>query len=427
MRRNLLRTVLAASSVLAISLTGCSSGSSGSDDTTLVFRQFDPAAQIQGLEKAVDAWNNSHPDIQVELQTLSPNDVQQFAREANSGTGPDITQLGLADVAFVADPDILLPLDKYLKSDPSIDADNLLAMDMVKSDGKTWAMPWTVDTMALVYNPKALASAGIDAPPTSWEELADNAAKISSSSGGEVAGFCWPAGGAATSSGWYAINYYIWSHGGTLIEKSSSGKWQPGVSRSQLEDAIKYLNGLFVSGATPTSYQAVSDYSDAAILNELATGDCAMSYQPPATFRTVQSQADAQGIELVTAPMPDGTTDGSTHLGGRALGINRNTEHPDAAWEFIKYLMSSDTFESYDQYPASTSTLSKLDVPEAEKGYVKQLPHAESFARYIGSETNVGTIQEIVNGQFSAVYSGQKDAQSAASAILKQLRAALKG
>ncbi|MFC5826055.1 ABC transporter substrate-binding protein [Nonomuraea insulae] len=417
-------------SCLVVSLAACSDSDSESEPgtVTLIFRQFDPESEVGGLATAIDAWNKSNPRVQVEMQTLSPNNVQQFAREANSGSGPDIDQIGYTDVAFLARPRILLPLDDYLAKDPLPGGTkSLLATDMVSVGGKTWAIPWTADTMALVYNPKALSAAGIKSPPTTWEQLATDAKQISSSSSGKTSGFCFPASGSATSAQWFAINYYLWSHGGALVRKDSSGRWQTGVSPASLTAAIQYFADLFATGAAPKANQAVQDYSDPTIANALATGSCAMSYAPPSTFGTVHRQAETAGTTLMTAPMPSGLTDGATHLGGRALGINRNTEHPAEAWSVVKYLVSATTFKTYGQYPASAKTLTELPVPKAQQGYVDQLPHSRSFARYIGSEMTIASIQLLVNQRFSAVYSGQSTSSQAAAAILDGLAEGLKG
>ncbi|MEV0616731.1 extracellular solute-binding protein [Nonomuraea sp. NPDC050404] len=418
-------------SCLVVTLTACSGSEPESKDgtVTLVFRQFDPESEVRGLATVVDAWNRDNPRVQVEMQTLSPNNVQQFAREANAGTGPDINQIGYSDVEFLATPRILLPLDEHLSKDPLPEGtkEGLLATDMVTFEGKTWAMPWTADTMALVYNPKALSAAGVKDPPATWEQLAADARQISSSSAGKTSGFCFPASGSATSAGWFAINYYLWAHGGTLVRKDSAGNWQTGATPQQLAAAIQFFTDLFASGAVPKANQAVQDYSDPTISNGLATGSCAMTYQPPATFAALREKAEQAGTALTTAPMPSGLTDGATHLGGRALGINRNTEHPAEAWSFVKYLMSATTFKTYDQYPASAETLEDLPVPEAQQGYVEQLPHSRSFARYIGSEMTIASMQQLVNQRCSAVYSGQQTSAQAAADILKGLAEGLKG
>jgi multiple sugar transport system substrate-binding protein len=403
-------------------LAGCSSSSQDDGDVVhLTFRQFDPADQVQGLVDAVDAWNADHPDIQVELETVTPNNPQQFAREANSGSGPDIIHMALADVAFLAEPRVLLPLDDLMSSEPLDGADELLATDMTVLDDTTWGVPWTADTMALVYRPDVLADAGIEGTPETWEDFQKVAQEITESSSGSTSGFCFPAGAPQSSAQWFAINYFLWDHDSYLIE-SDGDDWTVGVTEDELADTIDYFNEFFASGTTPASMQSLTDYADPAIAAGLDDGTCAMTYMPPAAFRAVRDQIDA---ELATAPMPGGLVDGSTHLGGRALGVNANSEHPNEAWEVIKYLMSPDTFATYSQYPASAQTLTELDVDPAEQGFVDQLPHSVPFVKYIGAPVTTASLQELINQQFSAVYSGQSDSRAAAKTIIETIEQGL--
>ncbi|MDN3310982.1 sugar ABC transporter substrate-binding protein [Microbacterium oryzae] len=411
--------------VLAVSaLAGCSQNSPDDDGVVeLTFRQFDPADQVEGLVEAVDTWNADHSEIQVELETVTPNNPQQFAREANSGSGPDVIHMALADVAFLAQPRVLLPLDDLMASEPLDSADDLLATEMTVLDGTTWGVPWTADTMALVYRPDVLEDAGVTATPETWEEFQKVAERITEDSDGAVNGFCFAAGAQQSAAQWFPINYYLWNHDSFLIE-NEGGSWQVGVTQDELAETIDYFNTFFTSGTTPTSMQSLTDYADPAIAAALDDGSCAMTYMPPAAFRAVRDQVSA---ELATAPMPGGLVDGSTHLGGRALGINANSEHPEEAWEFITYLMSSDTFATYSQYPASAQTLTELEVDPTEQGFVDQLPHAVPFAKYIGAPVTTASLQELVNQQFSAVYSGQSDSQTAAKAIIDAIEQGLQG
>jgi multiple sugar transport system substrate-binding protein len=420
---------LATACVVAM-LAGCSSSGSGganraSGETVhLVFRQFDPANQIDGLVTAVDGWNKDHPKIQVKLETLSPDNPQQFAREANSGSGPDIQQIGYANVSLLANPKILLPLDDLMKKDPlKPGIDQYLATDMTKLNGKNWAVPWTADTMAMVYNPAVLEASGISTPPTTWEQLASDARTVAKTSNGKTQGFCFAASSAPTSAQWFPINYYLWNHGWNLIEKKGDA-WQTGVTQKQLASTIDYFNSMFTSGATSASNISLSDYADPQIAGALSDGSCAMTYEPPQSFRAIEKQSKA---DLATAPIAGGLKDGSTHLGGRALGINRNTANPEAAWEFVKYLTSATTFKTYQQYPASKSTLTTLSVPKSEGGYTKQLPHSVSLAKYIGSGMPLATVQQLVVQQFTAVYSGQSSSDDAAKAILNGLESGIGG
>lgn len=413
---------VAAGAMAVVLLAGCSATPQAEDGVVhLTFRQFDPADQVAGLTDAVAAWNADNPKIQVELETITPNNPQQFAREANSGSGPDIIHMAMADVAFLAQPKVLQPLDDVMAEDPLDGADELLATEMTVLDGTTWGVPWTADTMALVYRPDVLAGAGIKEVPQDWADFQKAAKSITEKSDGAVNGFCFPAGAPETSAQWFAINYYLWNHDSYLLEQKDD-KWQVGVTQDDLADTIDYFNEFFTSGTTPASMISLSEYADPAIATGLDTGSCAMAYMPPVAFQSIRDQVDA---ELLTAPMPGGLEQGSTHLGGRALGINANSEHPEEAWAFIKYLLSAEVFETYSQYPASAKTLGELEVDPSESGYIEQLPFAVPFSKYNGAPITTSSLKELINQQFSAVYSGQSDSETAAKTIIDTINRGL--
>lgn len=410
--------VMATAAALAVSLTAC--GGSGDDDgvVDLTFRQFDEASQIEGLVTAVDAWNASHPGIQVTLETVTGNSAkEQYAREASTGAGPDVEQLALAWVPDLAKPQILLPLDELIAGRaPGQGIDDFLATDLVQLDGGTWALPWTADTFALTFRQDVLDRYGLAVPAT-WTELLDTAAAISRQSGGETAGYCFSAGSSPDAAQWFMINYYLWSNGQSLVEQNGAGEWVLGVDAAQVQGAMEYFADFFTTGATDPGMVGVTSFADPAIVEGLRSGTCAMSSLPPAAFR--DAEAGATG-PLMTAPMPGGTETTISHLGGRALGINPNSEHPDEAWEFIQYLISADTFATYEQYPAQKAVLQGLDVPESEVGFTEALPNAVSFARYTASGIPVTSMQKIVNQQFGAVYSGQSPPAEAATGLIDQ-------
>ncbi|MGJ6980786.1 ABC transporter substrate-binding protein [Aestuariimicrobium soli] len=419
-RRLFLSSLAAAAATTAVTAAGCGSSSTGSSGGTvnLTFRQFDPPTEIAGLQKAVDAWNTANPKIQIKMETLSGADTaQQFAREANSGSGPDIVQLGYVSVKDLAKPKILKPIGDLIdKSALDTPLDKFLALDMNVFDDQTWALPWTVDTFAMTYNPDAMGGAKA---PTTWEELQQTAATI----GGQgKTGFAFAGASSPVAGQWFALNYYMWSKGFSLIEQDGDA-WAPGATADQFKSAMDYFNSFFTSGATPKSMMAVESANDPQIISSIGKGDTAMTMMAPQTLRNARQTSD----KVVSAVMPDGLTDGATHLGGRSLGINASSKHPEEAWEFIKFLSSAKAFETIPQFPAATTVLSDMKVNAGEEGYQQQLPHSRSFARYIKGPVPVATLQKLSCAAFGSVYSGQQTSDKAAQALVNDIAQAIKG
>ena len=88
----------------------------------------------------------------------------------------------------------------------------------------------------------------------------------------------------------------------------------------------------------------------------------------------------------------------------------------------MRYLVSQDTFKTYNQYPAQKSLLAALTFPENEQGYVQMLPLAQTFERYISSPIAVSSMTAVINREFGAVFSGQRTAEEASQAVLTELQ-----
>lgn len=390
------------------------------DKVELVFRQFDPPTEVAGLVAAIDAWNAANPNIQVRMETLPAGDTQaQLAREVPAGAGPDIQQMAfvwsrdLGRAGLVAD---LTPL--IAANPPGAGYDDFLATELAVLDGKVYGVPWTADTFALAYRPDLLAARGVAFPDT-WEDLATAAKALS---GDGQYGLCFPAGSAPDSGMWILANYYLWSNGKTLVDETAPGTWAVTATEADIAAAMSYFNAFFTSGSTPESLITVNAWGDPELVGGLGRGDCAMAFFPPQTFRAAQGQSE---MPLMTGPIPRGPEKRISHLGGRALGLNPASQHPQEAWAVLRYLTSPETFKTYNQYPAQKAALGALTFPEAEAGYVAMLPQAQTFERYISSPIPVASMAKLISVEFGAVYSGQRTPDEAAAAVVSELNTLL--
>ncbi len=388
------------------------------DVVTLLFRQNDEPTQVPGLFDAVDRWNEANPNIQVEYETVPWSDAQdQWVREVQAGGGPDVAQIAFVWTRDLAINNLVTNLDPFIESSPpGAGIEDFLGTDLGVYEDSIYGIPWSVDTFVIPYRPDFFEAAGIEAFPQDWESFYEVAAQLTQDTDGDGRtdqfGFCFPAGSGPTAGMWFLVNYYLWSRGEFFVEPTEDGSsWQVGVTAESVQGAMDYYNRFFEEGITPQSLIAVTSWGDPELVGGIGRGDCAMGFMPPATFRAAIAQSDAP---LATGPIPQGPEGRISHLGGRTLVLNPNTEYPEEAWEFLKYLASANTFESYTEYPAQQSLLSELEFPEAEQGYVEQLPFAITFSQYILSPSPVSAMWDAVNREFAAVYSGQKASEQAA-------------
>ena len=89
------------------------------------------------------------------------------------------------------------------------------------ADGKPYAIPFTTDTFAMIYNKDLLKAAGYDKSPDSWDELRKASQAVKEKTG--KAGWGFPAGTCGTPTIWFLTNFYIWSKGWAFVDQQPNG------------------------------------------------------------------------------------------------------------------------------------------------------------------------------------------------------------
>jgi len=395
----------------------------------LLFRQGDPPNQVGDLfERALAEWNEANPGIQVSFEIVPWSDAQnQYVREVQAGGGPDVAQMAFVWTRDLATADLVLNLDDYIANDPpGAGIDDFLGTELGLFDESIFGIPFSVDTFVFGYRPDMLEAAGLEAFPDNWDDMyaAAQALTVDTDEDGRTDqfGICFPAGSGATSGMWFLANYYLWSNGHFFMDDpDGDGVYEVGTSAEEIADAMVYFNRFFEEGLTPQSMIAIDSWGDPEYTSSLGNGQCAMIFAPPSAFSAARDQSE---VPLASAPIPQGSEGRISHLGGRALVINPNTEHPDEAWAFIQFLTSQNFYENYytTYFPAQVSLLENIEFEDAMTGYAEQLPFAITFNDYILSPPPVGAMWESTNREFGSGYSGQKSPDEAAADLVERMQ-----
>lgn len=396
------------------------------EEIVLTFRQNDPPDQTQGVLEAIEEWNATHPNIRVNVENVPWSDaLNQYLREAQAGSGPDVLQTAFVWTRDLASAGLVMNLDDFISaSPPGAGIDDFLGVDLGEFNGGVHGIPWSVDTFVFGYRPDLFEEAGIDSFPDTWDELFEAASQLTHDRSGDGRtdqyGLCFTAGGGSNSGMWFLANYHLWSNGHFFVEPADDGSWSLGLTAAEVTETMNYFNQFFEAGYTPETMIGVSSWSEPDYVGALGRGDCAIIFVPPASFEAAMDASDAP---LRTAAIPEGSETRISHLGGRHLVINSNTQHPEAAWEFLTYLNTQDFYENHysNYFPPQQTLLNAIEFPEALQGYAEQLPHAITFNQYIISPAPVSGMWAATNRAFSSVYSGQNTAEQAADNLLREI------
>jgi len=176
--------VIAVSAVIAVGLVGCSGGSeeSGPEESGPAVEEEEivldfPSWQVNEpgngdvLRAIVDEFESRHDNVTVNLYYVSNDDFQNtLVTRLASGNPPDVIASGNHFYAFAATGQ-LESLTSRLEESGLMDTWQQSLLDGTTYDGEILSLPLHAHSRMMYYNTDYFAQAGIDAPPTTPEEL----------------------------------------------------------------------------------------------------------------------------------------------------------------------------------------------------------------------------------------------------------------
>lgn len=267
--------------------------------------------------------------VEVEVVAVPWDAVdQKFTTAVASGDGPDLLQIGLSKVRTYADSGALLGITDDIVADyPGLAPANFVG-DPMQVGGETVAVPWISDTRVLFYRSDILEENGIDAPPTTWEELREDAAVL-----------------AARGDGQYG--YYIpqWdsplpvimtrSFGGDIIDADGNVDFDT----PEFRQAVDLYTGLYEDGSVPTN----SDFDQT---QGFVSGIAPMLVSGPYLAGAISSAAPELDGSWGVTTIPSGTANSSL-LAGSSMGVWGDSDNLDGALGLLEYLSSPEAQVSW--------------------------------------------------------------------------------
>ncbi|WP_226783242.1 ABC transporter substrate-binding protein [Oceaniglobus trochenteri] len=395
-------------------------------DSNIIFRFNDP--ESEAMRAALDEFEVENPDISVELQSFAWSEArQQFLREAAVGEGPDVVHIAFVWPRDLGTAGALYPLNEFWEEAPlQAGYDDFIASNLaIGADGGIYGVPWTTDTWAMLYRTDIMEDAGITAPAKNWDELRDISRTIHEETG--KIGFGFPAGSGVQSTIWFLANYYWWSNGSALVKADGDG-FDVGITEAQIAEAMEYFDSYMKEGHNPQSMLGVTDWYDPAIIEGMTNGDQGVAIVPPQQAREIiaayEKRHPGEEAPFISAMVPAGSEASSTHLGGRMLGINSNSDEPEAAWKLIEFLTRPEIIAKYygNQFPAQQTPLAQIDFGATMSGFAEQLAVARTWGAYSDGPAQIGSMWNETGRMFGSAFIGERSYDEAAEELLNTVK-----
>ncbi len=326
------------------------------------------------LREIVDKYNETNTDnIKIEMDIM-PNDTlqQKLPAAIATKTAPDLVLFGVENIAPYVSNDSLEDISDFWET-TGVDKNNFLenVTELSYVDGKLYGTPMQYNVSYLYWNKDLFEAAGLDpnTPPTTLEELADYAVKLTDPSKNQY-------GLALPTNATYM--QFLWANGGDANDQNTNTNL---LDSEENLKTLEWLQDLTVNKkVTPLNITG----ADADTM--LQAGQIAMYMSGPWQINGLR----AQGINFGIAPCVAGSAGAFSPAGGCSYVIPKGTDaaKKEAAYKFMKYWLSDEVLKEWSQrngFPVWSKTL-------AEDNDIKndEVLNSISVATEIGRAYNLG-------------------------------------
>lgn len=417
-------------------------GSSSSETITLTYTTWGSTNELASQKKAVEEFEKNNPNIKVNLQHIPTDYDTKLATMVAGNTAPDIALMYKATALSWADEGKIENISSFLEKDTEISEETYIDGSFIhtKPDTIIGITPCQ-EIFGLYYNIDAFKEAGLDLPPTkaedawTWDEFIEVCKKLTIDQNGKN----------ATEDGFDPDNIKqfgmnmptnLWQ---TMLNLNGTSMVNEDGTKSNLTD--------------PAVIETVQRLADLSIKYHVAPSP-SQSKTLPAPAVALQSKKiamdwDGQWVQLDLANakvnydvgvLPKMKTNTNT-LYGEVMCIFENTEHPEEAWKFMKWMTSGEGTKDL--------ITSGLWLPTVKKWYtdkdlidqwVIKPGHSDGFKEAILDQALNNSVQDIgyylknsvkinsiIGPALDPVWSGEKTAKEAFTEIEPKVTPELKG
>ncbi|WP_166847157.1 ABC transporter substrate-binding protein [Isoptericola sp. BMS4] len=344
-----MRTPRTTAAVLGLSLatsalTGCAASGDGSGaPVTLEYWAWAP-----GSAEEVEAFNASHPDIQVKHTDMGGGETSsaKLVTALRAGNAPDLALVENTSLPRMVVSGVPLDITEHV-SDVK---DNFAPGSWAQTtfDGHTFAVPQDVGPMALLYRQDIFEKYDVPVPVT-WQDYRDAAEAIQKQDPDLTM-----ASLSTDGWGWYAP---VAAQAGDDWWSVDGDSWTVNIDGDKSRQVMDFFQGMYDDGLISADPLLTPTYNK-------QLNDGTMVTWPSAVWApgVIEGVAPSTAGKWALAPLPRWDADDPTvsFQGGSSVVVTSASEHPEEAAEFAKWLNASDEgaemiLNVQNGYPAALS------------------------------------------------------------------------
>ena len=296
------------------------------------------------IEEIIEDFNTSQDEIEVEYVYQPWGDIwTKSLASIAAGDPPDVIVQDINSVQQRAEAEQSTNIQEYIEQDGN-EMDSAFyphLWETVFYEDNAYALPFNTDTQVLFYNKDAFEEAGLDpeTPPATWEELEEYARALDVKNG----------------NSWERIGFYpLWNLGADVwaLNADNGVSWfdEEGNVKINTPKKVEALEWVlewqdYYGLETINSYEA--EFGNG-VADPFISGLVGIRAQNINYYTNLLENAP-EDFNFGVAPLPE-YEEGSGNWswgGGFVLEIPKGAENPEASYEFMKYLTSTEVQEKF--------------------------------------------------------------------------------
>lgn len=410
-----------------VAFTGCGSSTAekaaATPVTLTVWRVFDSGDTFNGI---TEAYKLLHPNVNFEYRTLRYDEYEDSLIKAfAAGNGPDIYSIHNTWIGKYDDLNLISPLPDSLtipytevrgtikkekvttlKTEPTLsvrelkkDYVDVVAGDVVRSYqpnpkdepiDRIFALPLSVDTLALYYNKDLLNAASIAEPPANWTQFNEDVTKLTTIGENDTVVQSGAAIGTSQNveRAFDILSLLMMQNGTQMVSDRGTAIFSQENSSGQVlgADATRFYTAFASPLKEVYTWNAEQPASFDAFVNGKTAFFFGYSYHLP----LIRSQAPKLNLGIAAVPQIEG---------GRTVNyanywvetVAKSSKNADWAWDFIQFAAKQEQVTSYltsaDKPTALRALINDQLEDEDLSVFASQLLTAQSW--YKGSDALV--------------------------------------
>lgn len=285
------------------------------------------------------AFQEAYPDV--DLQIVETFDEQKLLTAAASDTLPDVIWLSRAETATWAAPGVIRPLTEFIERDGyDTSAFYPFAIEEASYEGEVYGIPGGADVRALYVNLDHLEEIGValeDIDTSDWDQLSELGAQLVQTNGDQVERW-------GLDHRVQANNFWLWGYGNGgefLAEDGMEATFNAPENVEAMQwavEAYEAQGGFQLYNAFATTFQGDQQFAEGkvsiSLYEQWMLSAAIATVAPDMNFRMIPVRERGSGAD---GPM-------ATYSGGNGWYITSGANNPEAAWEYIKFLHTDETW-----------------------------------------------------------------------------------